>query len=180
MFPKAHAAAYVISSLRVAYFKVYYPEAYYAAYFSVRADEFDYSLMCQPQEKITRMREELEKNFHSITDREQKIFYILELVEEMYLRGIKFADIDIEEADPIRFKIVDKGLIMPALNTLPSVSTTMAQVIAEARRDGPFKNHEELQRRAGLGPSAVAAMAAQGILDHIPESAQITLFDMIS
>lgn len=180
MFPKAHAAAYVISSLRVAYFKVYYPEAYYAAYFSVRADEFDYSLMCQPLEKISSLRENFRKNFHQITDREQKIFYILELVEEMYLRGIQFAPIDIEIAGARRFKLMKDKRIMPALNTLTTISTTMANEIVRAREEGgPFPNHEELRRRAGLGQSAIESMANQGVLSHIPASSQLTLFDML-
>lgn len=179
MFPKAHAAAYVISSLRVAYFKVYYPEAYYAAYFSVRADEFDYTVMCQSHEKVTAMREDLGRRFHEITDREQKIFYILELVEEMYLRGIRFAPMDIEKSEARRFLIPEKGLILPALNTMPSISTAMAYAIVKARKDGPFKNHEELRSRAGLGPSSIETLAENHVLDHIPASAQISLFDMM-
>lgn len=179
MFPKAHAAAYVISSLRVAWFKVYHPEAYYAAYFSVRADEFDYAVMCQPHAKITAMREELGSNFHSITDREQKVYYILELVEEMYLRGISFLPMDIEKSLARRFQVVDKGLILPALNTVPSISTAMAQAIVEARQESPFKSHEDLMRRAGIGQSAVKGMADLKILSHIPETAQLTLFDML-
>ncbi len=180
MFPKAHAAAYVISSLRVAYFKVYYPAAYYAAYFSVRADEFDYQVMCRPLAQISAQREEMFKNFHQLNTREQKIYYILELVEEMYLRGLDFAPLDIERAGASRFLVLDDKTLMPALNTLPSISTAMASAIVEAReKDGPFLNHEDLGRRAGLGPSAIASMVELGLLDHIPESAQISLFDML-
>lgn len=180
MFPKAHAAAYVISSLRVAYFKVYHPAAYYAAYFSVRADEFDYGLMCQAKEKITAMREDMRHNFHMLTDREQKIFYIIELVEEMYLRGISFAKLDIEKAGARRFLIVDEKTIMPALNTIPSISSNMARQIIQAREEGgPFPNHEELRRRTGLGQSAIENMVSLNLLDHIPESSQLSLFDMI-
>ncbi len=178
MFPKAHAAAYVISSLRVAWFKVYKPAAYYAAYFSVRADEFDYQLMCQPLAKISAMREDMQNRFHELTDREVKIYYIIELVEEMYLRGLTFAEIDIEKAGTRRFDVLDEKTIMPALNTIPQISTAMAEGIVQARVNGPFKSHEDLQRRAGLGQSAVKSMADAGVLDYIPETAQLSLFDM--
>lgn len=180
MFPKAHAAAYVISALRIAWFKVHQPATYYAAFFSVRADEFDYALMNQPLEKITNMRASMRKNFHQLTDREQKIYYIIELVEEMMLRGISFAEIDIEEANARRFKVIDDKHIMPALNSINSISTTMANNIVEARSDGngEFKSHKDLMTRSGLGQSAIKNLAENGILSHIPESAQITLFDM--
>ena len=135
--------------------------------------------MCQPHAKITAMREELGSNFHSITDREQKVYYILELVEEMYLRGISFLPMDIEKSLARRFQVVDKGLILPALNTVPSISTAMAQAIVEARQESPFKSHEDLMRRAGIGQSAVKGMADLKILSHIPETAQLTLFDML-
>lgn len=179
MFPKAHAAAYVISSLRVAWFKVYKPAAYYAAYFSVRADEFDYVLMCQPLAKISAYREDLNRRFHELTDREVKIYYIIELVEEMYLRGLTFAPISIETAGASRFDVLSDTCIMPALNTVPSISAAMAQGIVEARKDGPFKSHEDLQRRSGLGASAVKSLVDAGILGDIPETAQLSLFDMM-
>ena len=181
MFPKAHAAAYVMSALRIAWFKVYKPEAYYVAYFSIKADEFDYQLMTQPLEKITALRKEMRKNFHSeLSDREQKMYYIIEIVEEMLLRNIKFVQTDIETADATRFKVVAKGEIMPALNSVNSISSAMAINIVEARADGngEFKSHEDLMRRSGLGQAAIGNLLENGILDHIPESAQVTLFDM--
>ena len=182
MFPRAHAAAYAISALRIAWFKVYHPEAYYAAYFSVRADEFDYALMNQSLEKITATRTEMRKNFAALTDREVKVFYIIEIVEEMMLRGITFVDIDIEQAESRRFMALEKGKIMPALNSINSISTNMANGIVEARSDGEgeFKSHEDLRRRSGLGASAIETMVEVGILNHIPESAQISLFDMFA
>lgn len=182
MFPRAHAAAYVISALRIAYFKVHHPEAYYAAYFSVRADEFDYELMNQPLEKISKLRADMRQNYATLTDREVKVFYIIELVEEMMLRGIKFVDLDIETAKARRFEVLGKGRIMPSFDSINSISTNMAKAIVQARDDGEgtFKSHEDLQRRSGLGQSAVQYMRELKILDHIPESAQITLFDMFA
>ena len=181
MFPRAHAAAYSISALRIAWFKVYRPEAFYATHFSVKADEFDYDYAKMSLGEITALRKKMRHNFNFLTDREQKIFYIIEIIEEMLLRGIKFVPIDIETANARLFKVVSKNEIMPALNTVKSISTAMAEKIVAAREDGngKFENHEELQRRSGLGNAAIKALKDNHILDHIPESAQVSLFDML-
>ncbi len=179
MFPKAHAAAYTISSLRVAWFKVYYPAEYYCAFFTVRADEFDSSRMCRPAEQVRRERETLQAGFRELTDREQKIFYILELVEEMQLRGIDFLPIDLYESAASQFLKGDEHSIRPPLNAIPSISGAMAQSLVTARRDGPFKSKDELMRRTGIGQSAVETLSAAGVLDGLPDSAQMDLFEWL-
>ncbi len=180
MFPKAHAAAYTISSLRVAWFKVHHPEAYYCAFFTVRADDFDSKLMCQPPAAVTASRASMGKNFRELNDREQKIYYILELVEEMQLRGIDFLPIDIMGSAAVRFQIEGQGRIRPPLNAVPGISTAIAESIVAARRDGPFSTREDLRRRAGIGQSAIDALAATGCLDELPLSAQLDLFSMLA
>ncbi len=177
MFPKAHAAAYTISSLRIAWFKVNYPEEYYCAYFTVRADEFDSKRMCQPAAQIRQNREKLRAAFREAPDREQKIYYILELVEEMQLRGIDFLPIDLYESEAVRFIKVGKGLIRPPLNAIPSISTAIAESIVKARADGIFKSRDELMRRAEIGQSAIETLAEAGCLKDMPESSQIDLFE---
>jgi len=179
MFPKAHAAAYTISSLRIAWFKINHPEAYYCAYFTVRADEFDSSIMCLPLHQIRQSREKLRRDLREGTDRELRIYYILELVEEMGLRGIDFAPIDLHRSDATRFQILEPGLILPPLNALPQVSAAIAGQIVRARADGPFKTQDDLARRAGVGPSVIESLAAGGCLDGLPESSQLTLFDLL-
>jgi DNA polymerase-3 subunit alpha (Gram-positive type) len=111
LFPKAHAVAYTISSLRIAWFKVYHAVAYYCAYFTIRADEFDSHLMCQPAHQIRRSRQKLHDGFREATDREQRIYYILEVVEEMQLRGISFLPIDLLESGSTRFLVAGQAQI---------------------------------------------------------------------
>ncbi len=178
MFPKAHAVAYTISTLRIAYFKVYYPEAYYCSYFTVRADEFDSSIMCRPHHQIRQARKDLRKAFRTSTDREQRIYYILELVEEMQLRGIDFVPVDLHQSDATRFQIVATGRILPPLNAIPSVSAAVAEQIVKARQDGNFKTQEDLMRRSGIGQAVLESLAASGCLDGMPESSQLDLFQL--
>ncbi len=179
MFPKAHAAAYTISSLRIAWFKINYPEEYYCAYFTVRADEFDSSRMCLPADEVRRSREKLRAAFRDEVDREQRIYYILELVEEMQLRGIDFLPIDIYASDAIRFVKEEKGRIRPPLNAIPAISEAIAGQIVAARQDGPFKTREDLMRRAGIGQSSIDTLAAAGCLEKMPEAAQMNLFELM-
>lgn len=179
MFPKAHAAAYTISSLRIAWFKINYPEEYYCAYFTVRADEFDSKRMCLPPEEIRKSREKLRAAFREAPDREQKIYYILELVEEMQLRGISFLPIDLYESEATRFVKAGPGLIRPPLNAIPSISSAIAENIVRVRTEGPFKSRDELMRRAGIGQSAVETLAEAGCLNGLPESAQMDLFALM-
>ena len=179
MFPKAHAAAYTISSLRIAWFKVYYPEEYYCAYFTVRADEFDSKRMCLPPSVIRQSREKLRAIFREGPDREQKIYYILELVEEMQLRGIDFLPIDLYQSEATIFIKTEPGKIRPPLNAIPSISSAISENIVRARADGPFKSRDELMRRAGIGQSAIDTLAEAGCLEGLPATSQIDLFELL-
>lgn len=179
MFPKAHAAAYTISSLRIAWFKVNYPEEYYCAYFTVRADEFDSKRMCLPPAEISASRKELRAAFREAPDREQKIFYILELVEEMQLRGIDFLPIDLYQSEATRFIKTAPGLIRPPLNAIPSISAAAAESIVKARADGLFKSRDDLMRRCGFGQSVIDNLAGANCLGGMPESAQMDLFELM-
>ena len=118
MFPKAHAVAYTISSLRIAWFKVHRPEAYYCAYFTVRANEFDSSFMCQPQHEVRRIRRELGAG-KRMDAREQRIYYILELVEEMQQRGLISCRLLSKNRGQMSFMLRSQGLIRPPLAAIP-------------------------------------------------------------
>jgi DNA polymerase-3 subunit alpha (Gram-positive type) len=180
MFPKAHAAAYTISSLRIAWFKINHPEAYYCAYFTVRADEFDSQLMCLPAAQIRQAREKLRHELRDGGDREQRIYYILELVEEMQLRGIDFVPIDLHRSDATRFIAVAPGRILPPLNAVPSISLAVAGQIVKARSERPFKTRDDLARRAGVSQAVMDNLAAGGCLADLPESSQISLFELLA
>ncbi len=179
MFPKAHAAAYAISSLRIAWFKVYYPEEYYCAYFTIRADEFDGDNMCGGLARAKARRKELFDGFMNRKPTEKAQYYLCELVEEMYARGIEFLPYDISESDAECFLKKGKGKILPPLNAIPTISSAIAQSISDARKEGPFKTRDELLRRSGIGPTAMAKLVSTGCLDHLPESSQIDLFSLM-
>jgi len=179
MFPKAHAAAYAISSLRIAWFKVYYPEEYYCAYFTIRADEFDGDFMCSGLPRVRARRKELFEGLVARKPTEKAQYYLCELVEEMYARGIEFLPYDIVKSDATHFLKVGKGRILPPLNAIPTISTAIAQSICAARSEEPFKTRDELLRRSGIGPTAMAKLVSTGCLDHMPESAQIDLFSLM-
>lgn len=180
MFPKAHAAAYTISSLRIAWFKVNYPAEYYSAYYTVRADEFDSRLMIRGMAVVRRERESLQSRFREISDREQKIFYILEIIEEMHLRGLSFLPMDLMKSDAYRFLPEGENQIRPPLSSVPGISRTLAENIVAARAAGPFKSRDELSNRAGIGSGALETLAETGCLDGLPESAQIDLFEYLA
>ncbi len=180
MFPKAHAAAYCISTLRVAWFKVYYPEEYYCAFFSIRGGEFDAATMCLDKEVLVSRRKFLADEMHR--DPNPKIkseFYLCEIVEEMFARGINFAPIDIEKSEATKFVKVEKGLIRPPFNVIESISDSIATKIVNARNEAPFANRDDLMNRSGIGQAAVAKLADYGLLDGMPESSQVSLFDLL-
>lgn len=182
MFPKAHAVAYTISALRIAWFKVYHPVAYYAATFSIRLGEFSADRLLQDKEVIQKERLERRDNFYRLDELEpqgKKKFYLLELVEEMHNRGLEFAPISLEDSGAWRFGVSDDGRIIPPFSTIPGISVAMGQNIVNARAEGPFKNQEEFKERCGLGQVAMEQLASFKILDGLPASAQVDFFGLI-
>lgn len=180
MFPKAHAAAYSISTLRVAWFKVYYPEEYYCAFFSIRGDEFDALKMCSGVEKVANRRKELAILMRQDNNPKTKSeFYLCELVEEMYARGIEFVPISLEHSQAVNFTKVGDKKILPPLDAIESISGAMAEGIVAARQEKPFVNREDLMKRSGIGKSALATLVEFGLCDDLPESSQINIFDLM-
>jgi len=179
MFPKAHAAAYAISSLRIAWFKVNYPEEYYCSFFTIRADEFDGDLLCKGIDYVIAKRKELDNGLGRRKPNEKALFYLCELVEEMYLRGISFVPYDLNKSDSVKFIKVEKGKILPPLNVIASISTSIAEGIVEARKERPFSTQDDLQTRAHLGPSAMKKLEEEGLLAGLPRSRQMDLFDLM-
>ncbi|MCR4434597.1 MAG: PolC-type DNA polymerase III [Clostridiales bacterium] len=175
MFPKAHAAAYVMMSYRVAWYKVYYPEAFYVAYFTVRADEFDAELMTHGPDKIKNKINELEKKGNSMTQKEKNVLTILEVANEMYARGIRFLPVDLYESDALKFQITPKG-IRPPLNALQGLGTAAAQNIVEARENGEFMSVDDLRIRAKISKAVIEILQQHGCLDGLPQSNQLSLF----
>ena len=175
MFPKAHAAAYVTNALRIAYYKVHYPLAYYAAYFSIRSGGFSYEMMAQGPERLQHHIEEYEQK-ESTTATQDDVLRDMYIAREMYARGLRFTRMDLYKAGAVNFKIID-GEIMPALNSIEGLGDTAAESIAAAAAKGPFLSKDDFRTRARASKTITDTLYRLGILGQLPESNQISLFD---
>lgn len=176
MFPKAHAAAYVMMAYRVAYCKVFYPREYYAAYYSVRADGFDFDKMCFGVEKLRfYMQEYLEKEKLSAT--ENICLRDMRICEEMYARGIRFAKLDIYKAKAKDFQITEEGEIMPAFSSIAGLGEAVAMGLEEGGKHGPYLSKDDFVQRTHCPKAFADKFHELGLLGEIPLSNQISLFD---
>ena len=148
MFPKGHAVAYVMMAVRIAYFKVHYPAAYYATYFTVRADDFDADIVCKGESAIHQKLHELYDLGNSASVKDKGLITVLELAFEMCKRGLKFKKVDLYKSEALKFTIEDEVYLRPPLNSLQGVGDNAAKSIAEARKDGEFISKEDLRMRS--------------------------------
>ncbi|MCD7817719.1 MAG: PolC-type DNA polymerase III [Lachnospiraceae bacterium] len=177
MFPKAHAAAYVMMAWRIAYCKINYPQAYYAAYFSIRASGFDYELMCLGKEKLLYHMKDFEKRMDTLSKKEQDTYKDMKSVLEMYARGLNFVPIDIYQVQATRFQIVGNDL-MPSLSSISGLGEKAAASIVDACKDGPFLSRDDFMTRTKVGKSMTDLLVDLKILDGLPETNQLSIFDM--
>ena len=178
MFPKAHAAAYVMMAWRIAYCKVYYPLAYYTAFFSIRATAFSYELMCQGKEHLEHQIEDYRRRKDSLSNKEQDTLRDMRIVQEMYARGFEFMKLDIYRAHSRNFQIID-GKIMPSFSSIDGMGDKAAEQIMEAAKDGPFLSKDDLKSRSKVPQGVLDRMGEMGLLGDIPESNQYSLFDLM-
>lgn len=178
MFPKAHAAAYVMMALRIAYFKVYYPIEFYIAYFTVRADLFDASIMTKGKEKVKEEMKKIKLKEHSATANDKSLYTILEICLEMYERGIEFLPVDLYKAHARKFQKIDNA-IMPPLNAFAGVGDSAAESIMEAAKGGKFLSQEDLKNRAGISKAVIETLSENGVLNGLSETSQIDFFNML-
>lgn len=176
MFPKAHAAAYVMMAWRIAYCKVNYPLAYYAAFFSIRASAFSYELMCQGQKHLEQVMADYKRRSDVLSKKEQDAARDMKVVQEMYARGFEFVPIDIFSAQSRSFQVVDDK-IMPSLNSIDGLGEKAADAIVEAAKDGPFLSKDDFRQRTKVSKTVVDLMDDLKLLGDLPESNQISLFD---
>ncbi len=179
MFPKAHAAAYVMMAWRIAYCKVNYPLAYYGAYFSIRASAFSYEIMCQGQQHLENVMADYKRRSEELSKKEQDTQKDMKIVQEMYARGFEFVPIDIFSAQSRLFQIVD-GKLMPSLSSIDGLGEKAADAIVEAAKDGPFLSKDDFRQRTKASKTVVDLMSSLGLLGNLPESNQISLFDFVS
>ena len=175
MFPKAHAAAYVTNAFRIAWFKVHQPKAYYAAYFTIRADEFDSDIMCYGKQKVVNKMKEIDLAGNSATTKDKNMYAILELVLEMYERGINFLPIDLYKSHATKFLVEEEG-IRPPLNSIPGLGTVAAEGIDEAKKDGKFMSIDDMKIRSKIGKSVIELLDRVGCLKGMSQSNQMSLF----
>ena len=175
MFPKGHAVAYVMMAVRIAYYKVYYPEAYYTTYFTVRADDFDADLICKGEEAIKAKMEELNSLGNNISVKEKGLLTILEISYEMYKRGLNFLKVDLYKSEATKFKIEEDG-IRPPLNALQGVGDNAAKSIVECRENGEFISKEDLRLRSKVSKTVIETLDNHGCLEGMQESNQLSLF----
>ena len=178
MFPKAHAAAYVMMAWRIAYCKINYPLAYYAAYFSIRAKAFSYELMCQGQQHLEAIMKDYKSRMDSLSNKEKDAYGDMKIVQEMYARGFEFTPIDIFSAQSRLFQIVD-GKLMPSLNSIDGLGEKAADAIVEAAKDGPFLSKDDFKQRTKVSGTIIELMDSLHLLGRLPESNQISLFDFV-
>ena len=175
MFPKAHAVAYVTMAFRIAWFKVNKPKEYYATFFSVRADDFDIEIMAT--EGVAKQnRKKIEDMGNDANVKQKAVLTILELVCEMFARGIKFLPIDLYESDSTKFRVIGDNLL-PPLNSIPGLGENAAKALVSARNEEAFCSIDDLRARGKVSKTIIDKMKDMGILEGIPESSQISLFD---
>ncbi len=178
MFPKAHAAAYVMMAWRIAYCKVFYPLAYYAAFFSIRADAFSYEIMCMGKERLEHYLADYRKRSDELSKKEQDTLRDMRIVQEMFARGYEFMPMDIYRAKAREFQIID-GKLMPSLASIDGLGDKAAEAIVDAVQDGPFLSREDFRNRTKVSQAICTLMNDLGILGDIPESNQMSLFDFV-
>lgn len=178
MFPKAHAAAYVLMALRVAYFKVHHPLMYYCAYFSIRAKAFELKTMSGGLKAVKARMEDIQikRKNNEVTNVENDLFTTLEIVNEMLERGYKFGKLDLYRSEAIEFQI-DGDTLIPPFVAMEGLGENVAKQIVRARQEGEFLSKMELRKRGGASSTLVEKMDDMGILGNMPEDNQLSLFE---
>lgn len=177
MFPKAHAAAYVMMAYRIAYCKIHYPLAYYGAYFGIRADAFSYEIMCQGKEKLQYYINDYTRRSASLSKKEQDTMKDMRIVQEMYARGYEFLPLDIYRAKAAKFQIID-GKLMPPFSSIDGMGEKAAEAMEESAKDGPYLSRDDFRQRTKASKTVIDYMGELGLLGDLPESNQLSLFDL--
>jgi len=175
MFPKAHAVAYVLMAFRIAYFKVYHPKAFYASYLTVKANDFDENVMMSGGNEVSRKLKELESKGNNMTNKEKNLVTVLEVILEMYLRGIQMLSVDLYKSDATRFLVTDEGL-RPPFNAFPGLGANAAKSIVEARLVKPFVSIEDLSKRGKISKTNIETLRKSGCLEGLSENNQLSIF----
>ena len=176
MFPKAHAVAYVMMGFRIAWFKIHYPLAYYAAFFTIRATAFDYAMMCRGKEELERHLK-IYKSNPNLTAKEKDTLRDMKIVQEFYARGFEFLPIDIYHSEAVKFHIVGDKLL-PPFSSIEGMGGIAAEALEIAAKGEPFMSKDDIQQRAKVSRTTLDVMGEMGLLGDLPESNQLSIFDL--
>lgn len=177
MFPKAHAAAYVLMAVRIAYFKVHHPLFYYASYFTVRASDFDLLTMVKDKHTIKATVKDYYSRYHDLGKKEKDVLTVLEITNEMAQRGFKVLPISLEKSTAFEF-IIEGDTLIPPFISVPGLGENVARRIVAAREEGPFLSKEELNKKAGVSQKIIDYLDELGSLNDMPDKAQLSIFDL--
>ncbi|TSO26465.1 PolC-type DNA polymerase III [Lactobacillus sp. LL6] len=175
MFPKAHATAYILMALRIAWFKVYYPEIYYTAYFSVRADLFDLVAMSHGKNTVKAAMKAIQDKSNA-SAKDKSLLTVLEIANECIERGIKIKMVDVNESEALNFKILDKHTILAPFNAVPGLGDNAAKQIVAARSEQKFLSKEDLATRGKVSQTIMEYFEENGVLEGMPDQNQLSLF----
>ncbi len=175
MFPKAHAAAYVLMAVRIAYFKVYHPIFFYAAYFSIRASDFELDTMVKGSEALRKRIKEIKDRGNDATPKERGLLTVLEVALEMCERGFHFSKVDLYRSSASEF-IVDGDKLIPPFNIVDGLGTNAARQIVKARGDGEFLSKEDLRNRSKISKTVLENLDRHGTLQGMADQNQLSLF----
>ena len=176
MFPKAHAVAYVMMSFRLAYYKVHYPAAFYATYFTTKAQDFDADLIVKGLDSIKQKIQEIHELGNDATAKDKTMLTVLEVALEMYARKIKIIPVDIYKSDATKFIVVDDTTILPPMIALQGVGENAAINIQNERENGEFISKEDLRKRTKISKTVVETLSNHGSLNNMSEKNQLSLF----
>lgn len=177
MFPKAHAAAYVLMAVRIAYFKVHYPLYYYASYFTVRASDFDLLTMVKDKDSIRNTVKDMYAKYMDLGKKEKDVLTVLEIANEMAQRGFRMQPVSLEKSKAYEF-IIEGDTLIPPFVAVPGLGENVAKRIVEAREEGPFLSKEDLNKKAGVSQKVIEYLDDLGSLPNMPDKAQLSIFDM--
>ena len=175
MFPKGHAVAYVMMTVRIGYFKLYHPYSFYGASFSVKYDDFDYEIMCKGREVVKEEMRRIKSLGFDASAKDKSLYSMLELVNEMYCRGLKFVPLDMYKANTTKFIVTEDGL-MPPLCSIQGLGETVAQNIVDTREDGEFITIDDFRQRTKTTKTVIELLKKNGVLAGLPETNQLSLF----
>ncbi|MBS5596522.1 PolC-type DNA polymerase III [Peptostreptococcus sp.] len=176
MFPKAHAVAYVMTSFRIAYCKVNYPEAFYATYFTTKVEDFDVDLVTRGLDAVRAKMERIRELGNSATAKENNQYTILEVVVEMLCRGIEMEKVDIYRSHPTDFQLDGDKKILPPMVALQGMGENAALSIARERENGAFLSKEDLIKRTKVSKTVVEKLSEHGSLDGMSDKNQLSFF----